>query len=287
MQEAEKSLRFYRNLSKETSREETSLLQAEMKTLRTAQHSVEHTKPDTTDPGISSAAENNPVIDPITFRDFCTPHARKALIIGVFLLWVKTFTGLYVMVTYAGQIFAKSGSSISPNASAIVIGFIQLAGTYVATLLVDRLGRRILLALSTIGTGVSLAGLAVHQHLLLADVAGIENFGWVPVLCISAVLFLGSCGLLPLPFVVMAEVMPAKIRSYGYSLGMLALWVFAFALMKTFPLLVAALGMHGCFYAFAACAFVGTFFVATYLPETRGKSFEEIRREMEGQRPRG
>lgn len=280
-QEAEKSLRFYRNLGKET-KEQVGLLQTEMQTLRLANNPAAAQRNSDENDDNATTTNTEQVADPITYRDFCTPHARKGLIIGVFLLWLKTYSGLYVMVSYAGPIFANSGTSMSPNAAAIVIGVIQMAGTYVAILLVDRLGRRILLALSTIGTGVSLVGLAVYQHLLHAGIGGMENYGLIPVVCFSAVLFLGSCGMLPLPFVVMAEVMPTKIRSYGYSMGMLTLWVFAFALMKMFPLLVEMVGLHGCFYAFAACSFAGTLFVATYLPETRGKSFEEIRRVMEG-----
>lgn len=219
--------------------------------------------------------------DAITYRDFCTPHARKAFAIGVFLLWLKTFAGLYVMVTYAGQIFAAAGSAMSPNAAAIVIGAIQLAGTWLAIVLVDRSGRRVLLAISTLGTGLSLMVLATYM-LLKQWHWPLDGLGWVPVGSFSAVLFLGSCGIIPMPFVIMAEVMPPKIRSYGSSMGMATLWAFAFALMKGYAWMVAALGMAGAFFVFAGCSFVGTAFVAVYLPETRGKSFEEIRRVMEG-----
>lgn len=72
-----------------------------------------------------------------------TPAAKKAIIIGLFLLWLKQFCGLTVMVFYAGHIFAASGSSISPNMAAIVIGVVQLFGTYTASLLVDRFGRKV------------------------------------------------------------------------------------------------------------------------------------------------
>lgn len=70
-----------------------------------------------------------------------TPAARKAIIIGLFLLWLKQFAGLVVMVYHASQVFTASGSSITPNMAAIVIGGVQLFGTYTSSLLVDRVGR--------------------------------------------------------------------------------------------------------------------------------------------------
>lgn len=72
-----------------------------------------------------------------------TPAARKALTIGLFLLILKQFSGLSVMVVYAAQIFAAAGSSVKPNVAAIVIGVVQLLGTYISVLLVDRAGRKV------------------------------------------------------------------------------------------------------------------------------------------------
>lgn len=268
-------MRFYRNVRTDA-KEQMGLLQTELGTLRNANNNNVSEMPNDPSDDAEDAA--------ITWRDFFTPHARKALCIGIFLMWLKTFAGLYVMVTYAGTIFAQSDLSISPNVASIVIGAVQLAGTYVAILLVDRAGRRILLALSTIGTGLSLVVLATY--LLLRDMGSplVDGYGWVAVLSFSAVLFLGSCGIVPMPFVVMSEVMPPKIRAYGSSIGTVTLFGFAFVLMKYFATMFTAIGMHGCFYLFAVCSFVGTLFVAFYLPETRGKSFEEIGRIMVGRR---
>lgn len=72
-----------------------------------------------------------------------TPVARKAIFIGLTLLGLKKFCGLYAMLNYAGQIFKDSGSQLDPNLSAIIVGCIQLVGTYVPTLLVDRAGRKV------------------------------------------------------------------------------------------------------------------------------------------------
>lgn len=79
-----------------------------------------------------------------------TPVARKALIIGLMLLWLKQFSGLFVMISYAGRIFTDSGSKIEPNIAAIVVAFVQLVGTYSATILVDKAGRKVYLELHTL-----------------------------------------------------------------------------------------------------------------------------------------
>lgn len=71
------------------------------------------------------------------------PASRKAILIGLVLLALNQSTGLFAMTVYTGTIFAESGSNLSPNAAAIVVGGIQLVGTYFATILVDRNGRRV------------------------------------------------------------------------------------------------------------------------------------------------
>lgn len=65
------------------------------------------------------------------------------MIIGLILLWLKQFSGVFVMISYAGKIFTDSGSAIEPNIAAIIVAIVQLIGTYISTTLVDKAGRRV------------------------------------------------------------------------------------------------------------------------------------------------
>lgn len=121
------------------------------------------------------------------------------------------FCGVFTMLNYTATIFRDSGSTISPEFSAIIVGLIQLLGTYAATFLVDRLGRKILLICSAIGTSLCLACLGAYS---LANASGInvKPYSWISIASFSGMMFLAAVGLIPLMFVVIAEVMPEKVN---------------------------------------------------------------------------
>lgn len=179
------------------------------------------------------------------------------------------------MINYTATIFKESGSALSPNMSAIIVGIIQLAGSCVSSFLVDRAGRKILISFSAFGTGFGLTILGLYSYCKMIEL-DVSMFSWVPVTSFSLVIFLASCGVLTLPFVVISEVLPEKIRPIGTSMCMSLLWVLAFLALKYFYWLSATLGMHGTMFLFAGFSFLGAIFVSVYVPETKGKSFDEI-----------
>lgn len=127
------------------------------------------------------------------------------------------FCGVFTMLNYTATIFRDSGSTISPKFSAIVVGLIQLLGTYMATFLVDRLGRKVLLILSAIGSSLCLACLGAYSY---ANSIGVDvkPYSWVSIASFSGMMFLAACGLIPLMFVVIAEVMPEKVFFLMHSM---------------------------------------------------------------------
>lgn len=88
---------------------------------------------------------------------------------------------------------------------------VQLVGTWVATFLIDRVGRRVLLIASTIGCGTGLALMGTFIYLSKQDL-DLSDLSWVPVASLSLAVFMASIGLLPLVFVVLGEVLPSKVR---------------------------------------------------------------------------
>lgn len=138
------------------------------------------------------------------------------------------------MLNYTALIFEKSGSSLSPTVSAIIVGFIQLVGSYVSTLLVERAGRKLLLLVSAVGICLSQVVMASHSYLKVLgyDTAGLD---WVPIAAFSFMLFIASWGLLTLPFLVISEIMPPKIRSTASMLLMSILWLLSMLTIKVSP----------------------------------------------------
>lgn len=154
----------------------------------------------------------NIVITDITYFFFTgTPAARKGLLIGVCLMAINQFSGCFALINYSATIFKDSGSDINPNLSSIILASIQVLGTYVSTFLVDKVGRKILLVISCSSTSAGLSIMGLYSFL---DKQGydLQSFNWVPVASLSFVIFIASIGILPLPFVVLAEVLPQNVR---------------------------------------------------------------------------
>lgn len=125
MQQAEKSLRFYRNISENTPISENKLFEHELSKLKYASSELQN-----------KATEK---AAPLKLSDFL----NQPFAIGCLLMLGHEFCGAFTMCSYAGMIFAKSGSTMSPTISAIIVGAIQFLGSYVSTVLVDRLGRKV------------------------------------------------------------------------------------------------------------------------------------------------
>lgn len=188
LQAAENSLIFYRNYGKPSKGSE--YLKKEIHKLRS----------------VSSTDENR-----LTFTDFTTPFAKKALVIGVSLVALNQFCGCFTMLSYTAKIFEESGSNLAPNTSAIIVAVIQLCGTYISTILVDRSGRKLLLSVSAVGIGLGLTCLGSYI-LFKTQGYNLDSLSWIPIACFSFIIFIGAVGVLTLPFLVIAEIMPEKVK---------------------------------------------------------------------------
>ncbi|XP_005190291.2 facilitated trehalose transporter Tret1 [Musca domestica] len=255
---AEKSLCFFRNISYKKSGTNPQIkLELENLMEKTGDKSAE--KSETS----------------VSLKDFAEPKARKALCIGMGLMAVNQLCGCFVMLNYTATIFKNSGSTLPPNQSAIIVGVIQLVGTYASTLLVERAGRKSLLIISVIGTGTGL--LCLGLFMCFGDPL---SGSWIPVASFSFIIFIGCWGVITLPFLVVAEIMPPKIRNLGCMICMLCLWLYSFFLLKYMGLFSELIGMHGVMFFFSTCSFIGAIFIGICVPETKGKPIEEILRRL-------
>ncbi|EDS32412.1 sugar transporter [Culex quinquefasciatus] len=216
----------------------------------------------------------------IRLADFAPFATKKALLIGMVLVTLNQFSGCFALINYTAHIFAEAGSNLDPNVSAMVVGAIQLAGSYVSTMVVDRCKRKVLYIVSSFGSAIGLGMMGVHAYLAVSGF-DVSKISWLPVASLSFVIFIASVGILPLTFVILSEILPQKLRSFGGSLCTTFLWVVSFIVVKYFPVMVEVLGMHGCMWTFAGCCLFGVLFNAFFVPETRGKSIDEITLAME------
>lgn len=150
----------------------------------------------------------------ITFKPLPAPFAtKKALLIGMVLVTLNQFSGCFALINYTAHIFAEAGSNLDPNVSAMVVGAIQLAGSYVSTMVVDRCKRKVLYIVSSFGSAIGLGMMGVHAYLAVSGF-DVSKISWLPVASLSFVIFIASVGILPLTFVILSEILPQKVRKH-------------------------------------------------------------------------
>jgi len=146
-------------------------------------------------------------------RHLVAAEAVKPLGIALMLVSLQQLAGINVVIFYAAKIFKDAGSDIDPFTCSIILGGVLGVSTGGSILFIDKLGRKLLLFLSSVGSAVSLLGLGVYFHLKVAngDVPP-EHLTWLPLTTLITFCVSFSMGLGPLPWIYMAEILPAHIK---------------------------------------------------------------------------
>ena len=203
------------------------------------------------------------------YAELSSPGMAKVLFLGVALAVLQQWCGINVIFNYAQEVFAAAGYQISGILFNIVTtGVVSLAFTLVALATVDRYGRRFLLLGGVTGLALIYIVLGTFYYL---HVQGIPM-----LVLVLAAMACYSMSLAPVVWVVIAEIFPNRIRGGAMSIAVTALWTACFVLTYTFPAMNAALGTAGMFWTYAAICVAGLLFLYFRLPETKGKSLEEI-----------
>jgi MFS transporter, SP family, arabinose:H+ symporter len=197
----------------------------------------------------------------------------KLLILGIVLAVFQQWCGINVIFNYAQEIFANAGYSVSDILFNIVItGSVNLIFTFVGMFTVDRLGRK---ALMLIGAG----GLAC-----IYTITGIMYFthlqGLPLLIMVVTAIACYAMSLAPVTWVVLSEIFPNRFRGTAMAVATFSLWAACFVLTYTFPLLNNLLKASGTFWLYGIICILGFWFILKKLPETKGKSLEEIENEM-------
>jgi SP family facilitated glucose transporter-like MFS transporter 8 len=208
-----------------------------------------------------------------------TSPTGKAIIIVVCLMIFRQLSGINVVIFYTVDIFKAAGSTLSPSSATVVVGVSQSVATYLSSLLVERIGRRGLLLVSDVTMAVCHIVLAVYFYLKQTDV-DIRSFGWLPLLCVTTFISVYSLGFGPLPWVMMAELVPNESKSWANGLAVSVCWILMFGITNLFGITVRYLGDMIMFGIFGGLCCLGTVVVACVVPETKGKTREEIQREL-------
>lgn len=221
-------------------------------------------------------AKNNPT----SFLSAITKKtAVKAIVICYALMLFQQLSGINAVIFNTSQIFDSAGATLDAAISTIIIGVIQVIATFISSLVVDKLGRRILLLLSALVMCVCSTALGVF--FFLKDTHGgessiVQAISWLPLLSLSLFIIAFSLGFGPIPWMMAGDLCLIDIKAFVGSTAGTLNWLLSFTVTSTFNSLNTAIGSGQVFWLFAGIMVLGFVFIFFVVPETKGKSVDEI-----------
>lgn len=209
----------------------------------------------------------------VRYSELLQPKLLKILGLGIFIAVFQQWCGINVIFNYAQEIFEAAGYDVNAMMFGIVItGIVNLVFTFVAIKTVDHWGRRPLMLLGSGGLMVTYAILGACYYFGLQGV--------VVIAVVLTAIAIYAMTLAPITWVLLSEIFPNRIRGAAMSLCVSSLWIACFLLTVTFKPINVALGAAGTFWLYGAICLVGFAVLFFKVPETKGKSLEDIEREL-------
>ncbi|EFN68554.1 Sugar transporter ERD6-like 8 [Camponotus floridanus] len=187
----------------------------------------------------------------------------------------QQFSGIFVVIYNAVTIMDKSGVQIDPYIGAVIIGVARLIACLLTSAVSQKFGRRISSIISGIGMTIFMASLSLYLFLAENGIV-ISDKGIIPVACIILYIFASTLGYLIIPFAMVGEIYPSKVKDILSNLTVAIGYIFSAITVKTYPDMLKLMNMHGVFFFFGIVSFIGLIFIILFLPETKGKTLSEI-----------
>lgn len=218
------------------------------------------------------------------------PYVVKPFLVLFFLFLFQQLSGAYVIIFYAVDLFREIGGQfqkgIDEFVALVLLGTIRFGMSIVSALLSKKVGRRPLLYIS--GLGMALTSLTAGFYMYLTvvpkeelaklNITKVQEDDNITLVCVLGYVCFGSLGYMVIPWTLVGEVLPVKVRGKLGGLLVGVAYVFMFAMVKAFPFILEEVSIQYIFYVISVINLVGVCFVFVFLPETLGKSFAEIER---------
>lgn len=198
------------------------------------------------------------------------PSALKPFIILALYFFIYQFSGVNPVTFYAVEVFQDSGAEMNKYLATVLLGIVRLCFTVLSCIIMRRCGRRPLTFISSIFCGISMVGLGTYMCAFKSTLT------WLPVVFIFIFIAASTIGYLVVPWVMIGEVYPTKVRGIIGGMTTCAGHFSIFLVVKTFPMLQHLISKHGVFWLYGTISLLGTIFFYIYLPETKGRSLQEI-----------
>ncbi|XP_017786437.1 PREDICTED: facilitated trehalose transporter Tret1-like [Nicrophorus vespilloides] len=211
--------------------------------------------------------------DGCSIRSVLLKENYKPLLVSLGLVAFQQLSGINAIIFYTSPIFSASKSNLSPQVSSIIVAAVQLVFSIISASIIEKFKRTFYLSVSGSLMFVSLLvlGSYFHFHEILAD------FSFIPLISLIVFIIAYCVGFGPLPWLMLAEMFQPSFKSTGCGIATMFNWTMVFAVTAAFPLVRNKYGDNFTFYLFAAFNLFAVLFTMSYVPETRGKTSDEIR----------
>ncbi|CAG9569203.1 unnamed protein product [Danaus chrysippus] len=208
---------------------------------------------------------------------WATSGNLKALGICVFLAMLLQLSGIDVLLFYMEELLEKVGTKISASDGTIIMGVVQVVTSCITPLVVDRLGRKLLMWTTSLGLSIFLSIIGIYALLDSHFKYNVEPYAFLPLLCLVIYMVLFTLGVGPVPWVLVGEMFPPRSKCLASGVASFMCWLAGFIWTRFFREVAASSGMYTAFWVLSVCCFLGFIFsVSPLLPETKGKTFDEI-----------
>lgn len=212
-------------------------------------------------------------------KSLLRPTCLKPFILILTYFFFQQFSGVFVIVFYAVDIVKEVKVTMDPYFAICLIAATRMVAAIIVGFLSKRFGRRPLSLVS--GGGMTLCMIILAAYLVFISEGRISkeqlsSLGWLPISLLMMYFFASTLGFLTMPFAMAAEVFPGKIRGMATGLITCLAYLFNFIIVKVYPMMMREMGNYKVFFFYGAMSLLGTIFIVLFLPETKGKTLQEI-----------
>ena len=219
----------------------------------------------------------------MSFREFAKPSLLRPFLISMSLHFFQQTTGINAVMFYCATIFQTAGFKDNSTMVSILIGLIQFFAAAVSVIMIDQGGRRFLLIIGGAGMCVSCFSMGAYYYVTINAKGAYEglDISFVAVTSVAVYIVGFAMAWGPCTWLIMSEIFPVKARGTASGIATLFNWLCSFIITKTFNTLIDAFTAAGTFWLYGSLAFLAVLFVYVFVPETKGKSLEEIQQYFE------
>ncbi|XP_076650444.1 facilitated trehalose transporter Tret1-like [Halictus rubicundus] len=224
--------------------------------------------------------ERNRTQETVNVLSLAKPPLLRTMAVALGLMFAQQFSGINAIIFYGETIFKQTGVEMDSLLQVVIFAVVQVIACVISAALIDQLGRKILMAVSSFVMSLCLVALGIFFIVKDQNPATADSLSWLPLLSACVYILAFCLGSGPIPWAYMGEIFPPNAKGVAASFAAIFNWTLAFLVTMSFSSAVDALGTALVLFFFAVICCLSVVFVIFCMVETKGKTFDEIQREF-------